>query len=63
MAAAYTLSDAIPEKIQRAMNLGIHWAAKDPAWKSGEKKATFEGALEMGQPELRNSQYVISITF
>ena len=50
-------SDAISEKIRRAMNLGICCAVKDAAggsFKSRKRRlhlsTAFEGAFEMGQP-------------
>ena len=54
--ATSALSDAISENIQRAMNLGIRWAVKDPAggsFQSGNRRlhlsAAFEGAFKCGR--------------
>ena len=59
--AASALSDAISEKIQRSMNLGIRWAVKDPSNPGKEVcilSAAFEGAFEMGQPLTRRSDAI-----
>ena len=56
-AAVAAFSAPFLTKIQRAMNLGIRWAVKDPAggsFKSWKRRlhfsAAFEGAFKMGQP-------------
>ena len=63
--AASALSDAVSEKRQHAMILGIGWVVKDiscVSFKSGKRRlhlsAAFEGAFEMGQPLTRRSDAI-----